>query len=250
MSGAKYVITSAENLATVRLAIETIEEPVEIVLFTDVLSDVPSTISESNVGNVIIRSLHTCLEPFDPGRLASRLREIKNTSVAAVMATSGTSGTPKMAERTHQSLICETEAIEDNDAAKPYECRHLFCTPIYHAFTLPDMAINALRLGHASYFLKHFDHSFLDKVWAFNITETMAVPSMLQAIVKHASMDSERHKIQSLRKVLCAGAPLSPQLATQLRSLFSRPPRVVQAWGIIHCIHFGSLQYPNAEKQG
>lgn len=45
---------------------------------------------------------------------------ISRDTIATLMSTSGTTGMPKMAAKSHQSIVMENLAIEDN-SHKPYE---------------------------------------------------------------------------------------------------------------------------------
>lgn len=69
-------------------------------------------------------SMHALLQGGEkPWRTFESISESQSTT-AALMSTSGTTGLPKMAARSHLSWIAENEAIEDK-CQKPYEVCHI-----------------------------------------------------------------------------------------------------------------------------
>lgn len=97
----------------------------------------------------------------------------------------------------------ETRNSQDNDREKPYQVRRLYCTPIFHAFSFPEIVINTPRLGYPSFYMRRFDRTFASKVSELGITETMDAPAMLLRVAERCAEDEkEKTKLQSLRKVL------------------------------------------------
>lgn len=257
-----YVVTRAETLEAVRAAVDASGTGAEIILYSDILSkDRSSTIGKklrmrsdsarssfSGTRAPLLRSLHDLARNKTSVSLSVALNRIDVNSTAALMTTSGTTGLPKMAARTHVALVQEALAIEDNHVAKPYEVRRLINTPIFHAFTTPELIINALRLGITTYVLPRFDRvRFPSLVTNYHITETFAPPPMLQALLNLSPADHE--KLQSLRAVYTGGAPLSLALETAFRALFysnshAQQLRIVQVWGVTEGGWFTTWKYP------
>ena len=263
VSDTKYVITLPEYQKTVEAAIHGLGSVIEIILFTDILRELPkpgaankhqlrpgtelAPASHSSADEMALRTLHDLLSAPDIGRLEKHLKALAADDVAALQSTSGTTGLPKMAARTHKALILETDAIEDNNAEKPYEVRRLFCTPIFHAFSTPEMVINPLRLGYPTYFMRRFDNTFAEKVHQFGITETAAPPPMLMRLQQQA----ESHRLlQSLRLIFCGGAPLAPEIRRRALESFKEPPRIVQVWGMTEGGWFSTFKYPEDDSTG
>ena len=167
------------------------------------------------------------------------------------MSTSGTTGLPKMMQRTHRALILESRAAQDANYLKPYFVRRLYCTPMFHAFSFPEMVINTLRLGFPSFYMRRFDDSFARKTSKYAITETMAAPPILLRLADQASTDSVvANQLQSLQMVLCAGASLSAELRARFLRVFRRPARVVQVWGMSEGGWFATFKYPEEDTTG
>jgi acyl-CoA synthetase (AMP-forming)/AMP-acid ligase II len=254
-SNTKYVIASPETIDEVTTAAAALGNTIEVILFTDILSsqvkingDFNGAPSPAATDKPTFRTLHDLYNRRNISIcLADRLRKVGPCDIAALMSTSGTTGLPKMAQRTHLAMISETKANEDNNACKPYEVRRLMCTPIFHAFSTPEMIFNPLRLGYPTYIAKRFDSSFAQMVHDYQITETAAPPPMLLALVNRAQ---DHHLLQSLRTIYSGGAPLSAGLRDQTRNIFTNPPRIAQVWGMTEGGWFTTFKYPEDDTTG
>lgn len=261
-SQTKYVITCEEQLEKVREAVRDSGRTIEIILYTDLLKAQPAGIQTAcgvhrghrhrNTSSEF-RYLHELQKTKTPESLFEALRKVDNNSIAALASTSGTTGLPKMAARTHRSHVLEAAATQDNHDAKPYHVRRLFCTPIFHSFSTGEMVINSMRLGQPTYFIKRFDDVLFPKaIQDFNITETFAPPPLLLRLVDNPTAHKQ---IQSLRNIYCGGAPLVPELRARIDNIYLRnpagPPRIAQVWGMTEggwftTFHFGENDTTNS----
>lgn len=244
-SKVSYVITVLEHLQTVKTSVAACAGNIEIMVWTDILSEEKSGSKLTNG----CRTLHDLLWRPQTQSLEKRLDEIVNTLPATTFSTSGTTGLPKMIQRTHRELILESKATED--APKPYPVRRLYCTPMFHAYSFTDMTINTIRLGLPSFYMRRYNKSFAQKVLQFSATETLVAPPVLMLLSDQAGEDREARKnIQSLRTVICAGAPLSAQLRSRFTDLFDYPVRLVQGWGMSEGGWFTTFRYPECDDTG
>lgn len=244
VSETRYIVTMPAQLQTVQAAARALKSEVEIILFSDLLNLPPLTETGHDKD---YRNLHDLLGDANHEKLHEYLTDISPSDIAALMSTSGTTGLPKMAARTHEAMMLETEAIEDNNAAKPYNVRRLFCTPIFHAFSAPEMIINPLRLGYPTYIMRRYDDSFAQKVYDYGITETAAAPPMLMKLLQQ----NEKHGLlQSLRLVFSGGAPLAAELRKRVLDIFLAPPRIVQVYGMTEGGWFTTFKYPENDDTG
>lgn len=140
-----------------------------------------------------------------------------------------------MAEKTHRALVMESKADELYDQDKQYSIRRLFCTPMFHSYSFPKMVINPLRQGHRTYYMPRFDATFSRNIFQYGITDTIAVPPILAKLVEEAEDDTVRGHLQTLRCVLCAGAPLLAPLQMSFLALFDEEPCLAQEWGMTEC---------------
>ncbi|KAF2208370.1 hypothetical protein CERZMDRAFT_49256 [Cercospora zeae-maydis SCOH1-5] len=254
LSETRYVIAEEEQLGKLRQAVEELGCNTEIILFSDLLRQKSAT--ERNVCRVHPsyqdctvsfghRYLHELQRSTSVASFHDAIEEIDTDSIAALFSTSGTTGLPKMAARSHKSLVLEAAATEDNHGVKPYQVRRLFCTPIFHAFSMGEMVINSLRLGQPTYYMKRFDSALFPKaIKEYNITETFAPPPLILKLVE----DSRSHsQIQSLRNIYSGGAPLVPELKSRLDAIYeyyhNEPPRVTQVYGMTEGGWFTTFKY-------
>lgn len=243
-SATKYIIVSIEHLDTVKTAVAASGLNIEIVLFTDILSN---GIGAESLDAGSLRTLHDLMQPPSKSRLQKHLKTVGIDDTAALMSTSGTTGLPKMAARSHRAMMLETAAIQDNDEQKQYGVRRLTSTPIFHAFTAPETVVNPLRLGYPTYIMKRFDSTFAQRIHDLNITETAAAPPTLK---KLADTPADRHLLQSLKQVFSGGAPLAAADRDRFLRIFNQPPRIVQVWGMTEGGWFTTFKHPETDTTG
>lgn len=244
-SKTSYVITPLELLQTVQTAVDACARNINILLLTDISSKDISGARHVD-GHL---TLHDLLQRQHTRTLEERLDAISSSFPATIFSTSGTTGLPKMIQRTHRELILESKATED--APKPYPVRRLYCTPMFHAYSFTDMTINTLRLGFPSFYMRRYDQSFAQKVRQFSATETLVAPPVLMRLSDQAEADpGERQNLQSLRTVICAGAPLSADLRSRFTQIFNYPVRLIQGWGMSEGGWFTTFRYPECDDTG
>ncbi|MCJ1397127.1 hypothetical protein MMC11_000319 [Xylographa trunciseda] len=175
---------------------------------------------------------------------------ILSKTPAALFSTSGTSGLPKIAVRSHRSLVEECIRIHD-DNAKPYVESRLICLPMFHAFASPLANISALRYGVKTFIMPRFhEKTFLETISRFGITETAVVPPIFVKFLSE-SVEARRKQLQSLCIVWCAGAPLNRELQQGLKSnLLSHDARIVQVYGLTECGWVSTFKHPESDETG
>lgn len=246
ISETRYVVTAPEHLQAVSEAVMTSGlEKCEILLFADVLRDPlgDSCVLEVSSG---LRTLHDLLSKEEHQWLTITDETTAKETPAVLMSTSGTTGLPKMAVRSHQSLILESMAIADVPK-KPYEVRRLFCTPVFHAFSAPMMLLNALRYRETTYVMKRFDDTFARRIRDYRITET-AMPPPLFLRMLGASCE-EKSMLRRLQLIWSGGAPLAEDI--RLRFLVAVPnPRIVDVYGMTEAGWLTTFKYPENDDTG
>lgn len=155
---------------------------------------------------------------------------------------------PKMIERSHAAMIHETAASED---IVPHDVRRLFCLPIFHGFSFPEMVINALRLGWTCYMMRRLDDTFSQKIESFRITEIMTAPPVLLKLCDQVLVDpTEKKRLRSLRKILCGGAPLSAGLRSRTLSILDTKCHIAQVWGMSEGGWFATFKWAEHDATG
>ncbi|KAK0310076.1 hypothetical protein LTR01_004275 [Friedmanniomyces endolithicus] len=257
ISRTNYVVTATEHLDTVRRAVHASDSGAEVIMFVDLLNEyflAPAQNVETlhssepfKSNSVALRNLRDFLRSPSDVHMHTLLDRISIDDTAALMPTSGTTGLPKVAIRTHRSMMLELEALAEETGSKPYEVRRLFCTPIFHAFSAPEMLFNALRLGQVSYFMRRFDESFAQKVHDFRVSEIFGAPAML---LRLAAMPYSHELHQGLRYVAYGGAPLGAELRRRFLSMFKVAPRLIPVYGMTEGGWFTTFKYPEEDGTG
>jgi acyl-coenzyme A synthetase/AMP-(fatty) acid ligase len=144
--------------------------------------------------------------------------------------------------------MAESIAMEDAPDEKEYPVRRLFCTPIFHAFSLILVAVNALRYGHQTYVMKRFDDTFSQKVYQLQITETAATPAILHRLTTTDKV--QMSDLASLRLIWCGGTTLTSVVRQKALMLLRQDIRIVQVWGMTEGGWFTTFHHPENNHDG
>ena len=168
----------------------------------------------------------------------------------ALFSTSGTSGPPKIAIRTHANLIAESLAIQDHQP-KPYKPVRLLSVPCFHAFASPLANIASIREGVTTYIMPRFKEvDFLDAVEQHQITETALVPPVIVDWLANTTPRRQK-QLRSIRLVWCGGAPLDGGIqAKAMMQLFRSEARIAQVWGLTECGWVSTFHHPENDTTG
>jgi long-subunit acyl-CoA synthetase (AMP-forming) len=222
---------------------------VSIIVFEDVLGKiVPAVLSVPGGTRPEVISLSRFIARGRPAHEAEQPPPASHDIFSVLMSTSGTTGSPKLACRTQRALMAESAAMADGLNNKPYPVRRLFCTPIFHAFSLVLMAVNALRFGHQTYVMKRFDDTFAQKVHRLQITETAVTPAILHKLAIPGKV--QRGELDSLRLIWCGGALLSSDVRHRAFELLRKETRIVQMWGMTEGGCFTTFHHPEDNHDG
>jgi acyl-coenzyme A synthetase/AMP-(fatty) acid ligase len=170
------------------------------------------------------------------------------STVAVLMSTSGTTGLPKMAARSHLSLVTENLALQD-DAAKNYNVARLLFTPFFHGFTAPLALLDALAHGRTTYVMPRFNvESCLAYVERYNITEIAAPLPVLLAFRRVP--ETERTALRSIRLIWSGGAPMSATMQNEAVRMFYPYARIVQVYGMTEAGWITTFKFPELDETG
>jgi len=154
---------------------------------------------------------------FFRGDVEVTLPDIGAETPVLLVYTSGSSGSPKGALISHQSLI---KAAQDRIRAWNHTgWRMLLNLPVNHIGGAGDVTCTALVAGGMIAFMAKFDAAgSLDRIEADKLTIWFQVPTQL-----HLSLDTDRAAtadLSSLQAVIWSGAPASRQLVEDLSARF------------------------------
>ena len=145
---------------------------------------------------------------------------------------SGTTGHPKGAQRTHRNWLASVVNMTQDvlgGPPGPSDC-YVHAGPITHTsglFVLPFLVSGARQM-----ILPSWDpEAFLDAV-ARGATHTAMVPTMVARLLAHPGAD--RQSLASLKLLAYAGAPMPPE---QMRAAYEGlTPNLVQYYGLVEAI--------------
>lgn len=139
-----------------------------------------------------------------------------------VILTSGTTGTPKGASRSKESLGAGLVAATAIFQRVPFRTEdvHAVPAPMFHSLGNAALLAGA-TMSHTLVLSRRFDpEHLLAQIEAERVRVVTAVPVMLQRIVALPEAVTERYDTSSLEVVFCSGSALPGSLATQWMDRF------------------------------
>ncbi len=153
--------------------------------------------------------------------------------IMSIYFTSGTTGKPKGAMRTHQHLYttATTGVIENRIGSDE---RVLIVTPMYHVSFEDNIGRCFLLPNTTVVFPGHFDPGKVLKcIEEYKITCCLLVPTMINAMVHHPDMETA--DLSSLRRIFYVGAPMPVELLKKSMKTFGR-------FGTGFCQQYGATE--------
>lgn len=152
---------------------------------------------------------------------------VKPDDLAVLMYTSGTTGSPKGVMLTHGNISSNVEAGIPAWPTGPGDTM-LIPLPLNHIFGL--LMVNECNLTGAKIILhKWFDARLvLESITRNKATQFVGVPTMYIQLLK--TFDPAAHSMQSIRRLLCAAAPLSVETIHLVESTWKKP--LFQGYGM------------------
>ncbi|KAF3444480.1 hypothetical protein FNV43_RR14172 [Rhamnella rubrinervis] len=155
--------------------------------------------------------------------------EVRQSDLAAVMYSSGTTGKVKGVMLTHRNLIFTTDGFFNDRMERESPAVFLYTVPYFHIFgflcSWKSVAVNDTVVVMEKYELS----KMLRAVEEFRVSHLMLVPAVVVAMVKpDADHITASYDLSSLESVGCGAAPLGKDMITAFKSRF---PNVVLAQG-------------------
>ncbi len=136
-----------------------------------------------------------------------------------IILTSGTTGTPKGANRTHPTTLAPVAALLSKIPLRARE-RTLIAAPLFHSWGLAHLLI-AIGLSSTVILCRRFDaEQTLRAIDEHGVTALVVVPVMLQRILERGPAVVRRYDSGSLRVIAASGSTLPGELATRVMDTF------------------------------
>jgi acyl-CoA synthetase (AMP-forming)/AMP-acid ligase II len=167
-------------------------------------------------------------------------------ALAAILYTGGTTGRSKGVMLTHANFwsASMTRGAELNNAPDSVS---LLVAPLFHVAGLGRL-IGQTIVGGSCITLPQFRADVvLDAIWRHGITDTIVVPTMLQALLEAPGFDAAR--VQSLNRIAFGAAPMPPDLLD--RALTTWPQaEFFQAYGLTETAGAACINLPANHRPG
>lgn len=161
-----------------------------------------------------------CLE----GDLASDIAEVMPPAVcaasdlAALMATSGTTGVPRFVMVSHGNLIANTEAIIRSQGLTANE-RAMLILPVSYCFGASLMHTHLYQGGGVVFDRRFmFPDKVLQAITQYDCTTFAGVPTVYNVLLRRSNI--RKTPMPGLRRFLQAGGGLAPERVSEMRELF------------------------------
>ena len=179
-----------------------------------------------------------CADPGEPEPEPEAVTGDPTQDIAALIYTTGTTGTPKGVMLTHDSLVSVAATVT---AMRPAgTSAHVWCAlPISHIFGLGAVLGTALYQGARVDFVPRFDPAEALRAFAEDgVTSFSGVPAMFAAL---AALGEARGGIvaPTMRFIGSGGAPLDPGLKARVERLFGMP--LSNGWGLTETAPLGAV---------
>ncbi|KAF9596366.1 hypothetical protein IFM89_009714, partial [Coptis chinensis] len=172
---------------------------------------------------------------------------VKQTDTAALLYSSGTTGTSKGVILTHGNFIAAALIATSDQEVQGQMHNVFFCfLPMFHIFGLSIITFAQLQRGNAVISMGRFDiEMVLRSVEKYKVTHLYVVPPVTIALAKQSLV--KNYNLSSLKLLLCGAAPLGKDL---MEGVAKNIPQavVIQGYGLTETC--GIVAVENAYEGG
>ena len=140
------------------------------------------------------------------------------SGLAAIIFTSGTTGTPKGVMMTEEALLANARGVAQCLGLSDADTSLVFL-PLYYSYTLSQV-LSTLVAGGSLVLLRNlfFPQLVFSAIAEHRVTGFGGVPTSLNILATHRAPSAG--SVDSLRYILSAGGPLSPAVIDRVRAAF------------------------------
>jgi len=167
----------------------------------------------------------------------SRRREAGRSSVALLLATTGSTGKPKIVPLTHANLAASVAGICSGYHLGPGDAT-LVVMPLFHGHGLVGGLLATLASSGAAYLPaagRFSAHLFWEEIGRANATWYTAVPTVHQILLARAATDYPAAYRPGLRFIRSCSAPLAQAVLHKTEEYFGAP--MIVAYGMTETAH-------------
>jgi acyl-CoA synthetase (AMP-forming)/AMP-acid ligase II len=166
---------------------------------------------------------------------------ITDSSPAAIIYTSGSTGIPKGVLYTHANFAAQLDMLVETFNISPDEID----LPAFPLYALIDALIGVTSVIPDITFPvpgKTDPEKVLNAIRKFNVTNMFASPVVLDILVKFQKQASGLQKLQSLKRVITAGAPATIQLQENFRKLLNNETDLFGIYGATEVLPIAKIE--------
>ncbi|XP_059428589.1 probable CoA ligase CCL10 [Corylus avellana] len=148
-------------------------------------------------------------------------KNVRQSDIAALLYSSGTTGTSKGVILTHKNFIA-TSLMVTADQDRHGEPRNAFLcfVPMFHAFGLSVITYSQLRRGNMVVSMGKFElHKVLGAVEKYKVTYLYVVPPVMILLAKHITA-VKKYDLSSLMRIGSGSAPLGKDVMEEIARNF------------------------------
>ncbi|CAA0832599.1 4-coumarate--CoA ligase-like 7 [Striga hermonthica] len=177
--------------------------------------------------------------------LDSNFSKIKQDDVAALLYSSGTTGTSKGVILTHGNFISGALMVtSDQESAGESDNVFLCFLPMFHVFGLAVILYSQLQRGNVVVSMSRFDLELILKmVEKYRVTHMWVVPPIVLGLAKSPVV--KKYDLSSLKQIGSGAAPLGRELMQECAKNFPRAV-VNQGYGMTETCGIVSIENPYA----
>ncbi|KAK7858899.1 4-coumarate--coa ligase-like 5 [Quercus suber] len=148
--------------------------------------------------------------------------KLVQSDTAAILYSSGTTGTSKGVVLTHAHFIADVAFLRWTvDVSSAQNDVFLCFLPIFHIYGLSFFALGLFCVGTTTVVMKKYEfHAMLQAIKTHKVNNIPAVPPVILGLVKYTSKAGFESELSSLRRVTSGAAPLSKVVGDGFRKKF------------------------------
>jgi long-chain acyl-CoA synthetase len=191
----------------------------------------------------------------EPGRFEQQLADAEplredadrdGSDTAVILYTSGTTGTPKGAELTHENLALNCLHGSRNLARTTHEDVILGALPLFHSFGQTCCLNGAVSVGACLTLIPRFDPGkAMEIIERDKVTIFEGVPTMYHAMLHHP--ERERFDVSSLRLCVSGGSALPLEVLRGFDEAFDC--KILEGYGLSETSPVASSNHPDRERK-
>nr|ABR17274.1 unknown [Picea sitchensis] len=168
---------------------------------------------------------------------------IEQTDTAALLYSSGTTGTNKGVVLTHRNFIASAlMVISDQELEGERHLTHLCLVPMFHVYGLGCIVYGQLQRGNAVVSMGKFTFvRMLEAIQEYKITHLPLVPPIVIAVAKENIV--ARYDLSSLKKVMSGAAPLGKDIMEECAKRIPQAA-VTQGYGLTESCGIATITFP------